>query len=144
MRVFKSSAGCVLWGLAGHRRAVPHVPSTSPEMQFQEEADPQSVSTSQARSFPMKAGQFILFNERTLHHSEPNLTAERRLGLAIRVVPPIVRVMQWDTNQKVQTHALVPLPTCFKGRLDDATCASVAQQLGLNRLAAAPSSRPRL
>ena len=68
-----------------HRCVVPHVPSSSPELVFQEMADPEFVDLSKVVSFPMRAGQFILFNERTMHHSNPNTTDQRRLGLAVRV-----------------------------------------------------------
>ena len=44
----------------------------------------------------MKPGEFILFNERTVHHSDPNRSQRRRLGLAVRVIIPIVKVLKWD------------------------------------------------
>ena len=53
----------------------------------------------------MKAGQFVLFNERTVHHSEPNRSQKRRIGLAVRVIMPIVKVLQWDAPE----HALVQI-----------------------------------
>ncbi len=42
--------------------------------------------------FNKEPGQFFLFTERLLHHSEPNRSNLRRLGLAIRVTIPQVRV----------------------------------------------------
>ena len=37
--------------------------------------------------------------ERTLHHSEMNRSDKRRIGLAVRVIVPIVKVFNWDSPQ---------------------------------------------
>lgn len=87
-----------------HRTPLPHVPAPG-EMQFHEMADPQLVDTSRAQKIEMQPGEFILFNERTLHHSEPNRSDMRRIGLAVRVITPIVKVLDWDAPN----HALVQL-----------------------------------
>ena len=50
----------------------------------------------------MQPGQFILFNERTLHHSEANQSDLRRIGLAVRAIIPIVKVLEYDSPD----HAL--------------------------------------
>lgn len=50
----------------------------------------------------MQPGEFILFNERTLHHSKANHSNLRRIGLAVRVIPPIVHVLKYDSAD----HAL--------------------------------------
>ena len=42
----------------------------------------------------MQPGEFILFNERTLHHSKANFSDLRRIGLAVRAIPPIVHVLK--------------------------------------------------
>ena len=46
----------------------------------------------------MEPGEFILFNERTLHHSEANHSDLRRIGLAVRAIIPIVTVLQYDSE----------------------------------------------
>jgi ectoine hydroxylase-related dioxygenase (phytanoyl-CoA dioxygenase family) len=55
-------------------------------------ADPAHFREADKVALPMEAGQFILFNERLLHHSEPNRTRDRRIGLGIRVTLPFVKV----------------------------------------------------
>jgi hypothetical protein len=50
----------------------------------------------------MQPGEFILFNERTLHHSEANHSGLRRIGLAVRAIIPIVKVLEYDSPD----HAL--------------------------------------
>ena len=47
-----------------------------------------------------------LFNEKTLHHSEMNRSNKRRLGLAVRVTLPTVKV---DHTQLVPGHRVIQL-----------------------------------
>lgn len=49
------------------------------------------IDEAQAVDVPLKAGEFSLHHVRLIHGSKPNLTARRRIGLAIRYVPPHVR-----------------------------------------------------
>lgn len=74
-----------------HRSVVPHVPSAE-GMLFAEMADTEYIDTTAAVAMELRAGQFFLFNERAVHQSEPNRSNRRRLGLAVRVTTPIVRV----------------------------------------------------
>ena len=46
-----------------------------------------------------------LFNERTLHQSDPNHSNRRRIGLAVRVIIPIVKVLDWDSPE----HTLITI-----------------------------------
>ena len=80
-----------------HRQVVPHIKAGS-EMEFEEEADPNYVDRTQAVNMELKPGEFFLFTERTLHHSEENRSGERRIGLSIRVIPPITRVTEYDSE----------------------------------------------
>jgi ectoine hydroxylase-related dioxygenase (phytanoyl-CoA dioxygenase family) len=74
-----------------HQTVVPHV--RSPEgMLFPEMADMEYVDTTTAVAMELRAGEFFLFNERTVHQSAPNSSDRRRLGLAVRVTTPVVRV----------------------------------------------------
>ena len=43
---------------------------------------------------PMRAGEFSLHHVRLTHGSEPNTTDDRRIGLAIRYIPPHVRQLK--------------------------------------------------
>lgn len=81
-----------------HKQPVPHV--QAPErMQFGEMADPTKFDSSAKRQMIMRAGQFVLFNERTLHQSDVNSSQRRRMGLAVRVIPPTTRITTYDTDE---------------------------------------------
>jgi ectoine hydroxylase-related dioxygenase (phytanoyl-CoA dioxygenase family) len=94
--------GCVQVLPGSHRKPLPHI-KAGEDMVFAEMADPDSYDASGAVDLEMEPGQFVLFNERTLHHSEPNRSAQRRIGLAVRAIVPLVQVLSWDSP----AHALV-------------------------------------
>jgi ectoine hydroxylase-related dioxygenase (phytanoyl-CoA dioxygenase family) len=76
-----------------HISVVPHIPvSETKAFYFDEETDPRYVNVKNAVPMELKAGQFFLFNERMLHYSAPNTSDKRRIGLAVRVTMPIVKV----------------------------------------------------
>ena len=52
-----------------HRKVVPHVKATS-EMAFGQMGDLGFIDTSGCVNLEMHPGEFVLFNERTLHHSD--------------------------------------------------------------------------
>ena len=81
-----------------HRKVIPHVKATS-DMAFGQMGDLGFVDTNNAVNLEMQPGEFVLFNERTLHHSEANRSDKRRIGLAVRVILPIVKVFDWDAPQ---------------------------------------------
>ncbi|HJP34228.1 MAG TPA: phytanoyl-CoA dioxygenase family protein [Candidatus Latescibacteria bacterium] len=87
-----------------HRQLVPHIPATEGQV-FQEQADPAHFDPDQAVPIELQAGQFVLFNERLLHWSPPNSSNRRRFGLAVRVLPPQVRVLRYDS----EAHGVVQL-----------------------------------
>ena len=80
-----------------HRNIVPHV-EAPPEMQFDEMADAGYYDPSDLTDLEMQPGEFILFNERTMHHSEANHSDLRRIGLAVRAIIPIVKVLRYDSD----------------------------------------------
>lgn len=87
---------CVQIIPGSHRHILPTIPC-GPEMAFVKMADPKLVDASRAVNMELRPGEFFLFNERTLHHSEPNRSGKRRMGVAVRVIPPIVRVLEADS-----------------------------------------------
>jgi len=93
---------CVQIVPGSHKKVLPHVKAAD-EMAFNEMADLHGVDIKKAVNIEMKPGEFILFNERTLHHSDANRSGMRRIGLAIRVIIPIVRVVRYDAPE----HRLV-------------------------------------
>ena len=79
-----------------HRTIVPHVEAT-PDMHFKVMADAGYYDADDLTDLEMQPGEFILFNERTLHHSEANHSDLRRIGLAVRAIIPIVKVLEYDS-----------------------------------------------
>ena len=79
-----------------HRTIVPHVEAT-PDMHFKVMADAGYYDPGDLTDLEMQPGEFILFNERTLHHSEANHSDLRRIGLPVRAIIPIVEVLEYDS-----------------------------------------------
>jgi ectoine hydroxylase-related dioxygenase (phytanoyl-CoA dioxygenase family) len=90
-----------------HRKIIPHIKSTE-GMVFAEMGDPAYIDTSKLINMELKPGQFFLFNERTLHHSFPNRSKKRRMGLAVRVTIPIVKVYH-DSPKLFAGHKVMVL-----------------------------------
>ncbi len=84
---------CVQILPGSHKKVLPHIPSRD-GMAFSEEADPSAFSTERLVNMELKPGEFFLFNEKLLHHSEPNRSSRRRLGMSVRVTLPIVKIEQ--------------------------------------------------
>ncbi len=74
-----------------HRRLLPHT-AAPPGKAFAEEADPRAFSPAAARALTMRAGEFVMFSERLLHHAPPNRSARRRTALAARYTMPQVKL----------------------------------------------------
>lgn len=86
--------GCVDVIPSSHRQFYPFAPSPADVMDgFPQMADPNTFDESNVVSMTLKPGQFFLFNERILHRSMPNVTANRRLGMAMRYIPTLVRTL---------------------------------------------------
>jgi len=85
-----------------HKKIIPHIKTEG--KWFQEEADPNYFDTNERVQFPMQPGQCILFNEKLLHHSEPNHSSLRRLAIAPRFTIPIVRI---DHDALFPGHAAI-------------------------------------
>jgi hypothetical protein len=90
-----------------HRKAIPHVPAPS-GVEFEEMADPRYFDASQAVPIELKAGEFFLFNEKTLHFSEQNRSQRRRRGMTVRITIPIVRIVH-DTPPLHPGHKAILL-----------------------------------
>lgn len=88
--------GCIEFYPGSHKVDIPCLPDTAKGTndRFKHSADPSFLDESKAVSVPMRAGEFVLFNERTLHHSNPNQTDDVRMGIGIRVTLPVVRVRE--------------------------------------------------
>lgn len=90
--------GCVEVIPGSHRTMFPQI--LNKERQVSQRfigvaSDASYIDESKKVSMELKPGQFFLFNERLLHHSNPNKTECPRVGLAIRVTTPIVKVNEY-------------------------------------------------
>lgn len=94
---------CMRFIPGSHKRSVPHV-EAKPGMLFGEMADPEFVETGAAIDIEAEPGEFFLFNERLLHQSDPNRSSKQRLGLAVRITTPIVKV---DHGQLHDRHGVM-------------------------------------
>ena len=56
------------------------------------------VDESQAVAMPLEPGQVSLHHIRTVHASEPNRSADRRIGLAVRYIAPHVKQLHADRD----------------------------------------------
>jgi|GEM_PF-194576 len=89
--------GCVEVIPGSHKHIIPPVRDTDPSISIRfggVASNLSYVDESKKVSLTLEPGQFFLFNERVLHHSNPNLTQENRLGLAIRMTVPIAQVSE--------------------------------------------------
>jgi ectoine hydroxylase-related dioxygenase (phytanoyl-CoA dioxygenase family) len=88
---------CLQFVPGSHKRVIAHVPA--PEgMEFREMADPTAFDAAEAVKVPLRPGQFLLFSDRILHHSNANTSNRRRLALAVRYTHTGVRIDLHKTN----------------------------------------------
>jgi len=122
-RVTKANS-CVQLIPGSHKSIVPHIKSVG-EMAFGEMADPVYVDQSKVIDIELEPGQFFLFTEKTLHHSNKNVSNMRRMGLTARMTLPIVKI----------SHEVPPL---FPGHV--ALIASGRDTMGFNRIGNPPTA----
>jgi len=82
---------CVQVIPGSHTKIVKHVKSTK-DMGFDEMAEDSAIDRSKAIDMVLKPGEFFIFNERVLHHSEPNRSNRRRMCLISRITLPFVKI----------------------------------------------------
>ena len=109
-----------------HKKIIKHLPSRE-GMAFGEEADPAQVDASKAIPMELAPGEFFLFNERTLHQSNKNMSQKRRMGMTMRITVPFVK-MTHDNSPLFPGHANIQL----RG----------TDHLGFNRLTLPPETNP--
>jgi ectoine hydroxylase-related dioxygenase (phytanoyl-CoA dioxygenase family) len=83
--------GCLEVIPGSHRDVLPAIPRTS-DGEFDSHVDISHVAGRQQVPIELRAGEFLLFWNKILHHSVPNLSPRRRLGLAVRYTVPAVKV----------------------------------------------------
>ena len=87
----KIDNSCVQILPRSHKKSIPHIQS-SDGMAFSEMADPKYFDPAGLINMELKPGEFFLFNEKTLHHSEINRSNRRRMGMSVRVTLPFVKI----------------------------------------------------
>lgn len=84
---------CVQLIPGSHKRMAPHI--KAPEgMAFGQMIDPDYYDENQLINMELRPGQFFLFTERLMHHSNKNESNQRRMGMSIRVTLPMVTIDQ--------------------------------------------------
>lgn len=83
--------GCLRVIPRSHRRVLPLAPVADERSWFGEAA--KDVEAEDAVDLAMHPGEVAIFNEATLHGSEPNTSARPRLGISLRFSPPQVRFL---------------------------------------------------
>ncbi len=96
---------CVQLIPGSHKTQLPMVKAL-PGMAFDKMTDPAYVDQTLCLDMPLKPGEFFLFNECTLHHSNANTSDQRRMGLAVRVTVPCVKI---DHDQIFAGHKAIQL-----------------------------------
>jgi hypothetical protein len=89
--------GCVEVIPESHKLYVPPVRDTNSQFSIRfggVASDPSFVDETKKLPIVLEPGQFFLFNERILHHSNPNMSKKPRLGLAMRFTVPISKVSE--------------------------------------------------
>jgi ectoine hydroxylase-related dioxygenase (phytanoyl-CoA dioxygenase family) len=75
-----------------HKLTIPHI-AAEPDVYSPQQADPRYFDEhGPVVEMQLLPGQFFLFTDRTLHQSGPNHTNRARIGLAVRLTVPFVRV----------------------------------------------------
>jgi ectoine hydroxylase-related dioxygenase (phytanoyl-CoA dioxygenase family) len=117
--------GCLQVIPGSHRQRFEHRPVAG--QMLDQEAQVALADLPEPVALELDAGQFAVFNERLLHHSAPNASPHRRLGLVLRLSAPFVRV----------DHDRPPL---FPGHRCVMLCGQ--DRFGLNRMAEELGPRP--
>ena len=87
--------GCVQVIPGSHLKMIPHITAPS-GMYLPTMADPDYYDVNEAIDLEMQPGEIFIFNNYILHHSFSNFSNKRRMGLAIRVIPTLVKVLHYD------------------------------------------------
>jgi hypothetical protein len=83
--------GCMQVVAGSHTQTFQH--DHDPERRaFGRSVPEQAIDTTAVRTLALRPGEFVLFNENTLHGSGPNRTSEPRVGFTPRISVPFVRV----------------------------------------------------
>ncbi len=83
--------GCLKVVAGSHLQTFDH-DIDSGKFEFERSIPEDAIDHNSVRAFVMRPGEFVLFNENTVHSSGPNHTSQPRIGLTPRISVPFVRV----------------------------------------------------
>jgi non-heme Fe2+,alpha-ketoglutarate-dependent halogenase len=100
--------GCLEVIPRSNRRPIPEVEAPE-EVVAKKMADPDRFEETEAITLELEAGQYVLFSENALHRSFENTSDSYRRALAVRAVPPNVRVDPelYGRNPDVENHSAI-------------------------------------
>jgi hypothetical protein len=82
--------GCLRIIPGTHRQLINHVRVDDQVSWFEQGADPAAIDERHALDLALRPGEFVLFNEGTLHGSEPNRSNRARIAFSLRYTSPEV------------------------------------------------------
>ena len=93
--------GCLRIIPGSHRAAIGHVALSDPGSWFGQGADPAAVDESRAIDLVLQPGEFVLFNEGTLHGSQANRSGRARYACSLRYTSPEVNLNgdKWNDDR---------------------------------------------
>ncbi len=87
-----SENSCLKFVAGSHLTTVNHAPPS--EGHYFGLADTSRFDLSTAVNMELHKGEFVIFTDRVLHAAEPNHSAKRRAGLAMRYTAPFVKILR--------------------------------------------------
>ena len=93
--------GCLRLIPGTHHAEIGQVPVDDATSWFDKGADPAAVDESRAIDMVLRPGEFVLFNEGTLHGSEPNRSDRARFAFSLRYTTPEVNLHgdKWNDDR---------------------------------------------
>ena len=93
--------GCLRVIPGSHRVSIGHVAVNDELSWLGQEADPTAVDEGKAVDAVLRPGEFVMFNEGTLHGSNPNQSDRARYGFSLRYTSPEVNLHgdQWNDER---------------------------------------------
>ena len=83
--------GCLKIVAGSHRQTFDHDVEQD-RHEFERSIPDEAIDQDAVRSLALRPGEYVLFNENTVHASEPNMTPHARIGLTPRLSVPFVKV----------------------------------------------------
>ena len=91
-------SGCMRIIPGSHKGAgiLPHTETSDPNNLLSRGQTVEGVDESQASLLALRAGEFSIHHNKTIHSSEPNMSDDARIGFTVHIAPGHVRQAQFD------------------------------------------------